>query len=111
MYRSLYLGLAFIAALALATTAQSADYTKPKVRAVTAFVRLSPATYANQIGDALIVLRSIQSQFAAAGYQTETLRIVTQPLAELVQGQPDAQALAFLKNLDDLGAKEDFIPN
>jgi uncharacterized protein (UPF0210 family) len=111
MFRLLYLGLACMGALALATIAPAADYTKPKVRAITAFVRLTPATYANQISDALIVLRAMKSQFAQAGYQTETLRIVTQPLAELVQGQPESQALAFLKNLDDLGAKEDFIPN
>src|ERR1700691_178311 len=111
MFRSLYLGLACLGALALSTVAQAADYTKPKVRAITAFVRLTPATYVNQISDALIVLRGVQSQFADAGYQTETLRIVTQPLAELVQGQPEPQALAFLKNLDDLGEKEHFIPN
>jgi hypothetical protein len=36
---------------------------------------------------------------------------VTQPLADLVQGQPETQALAYLKNLDDLGDKENFIPN
>jgi uncharacterized protein len=111
MFRAFYLGLACLGALALSNIAQAADYTKPKVRAITAFVRLTPATYVNQISDALIVLRAVQSQFAEAGYQTETLRIVTQPLAELVQGQPEPQALAFLKNLDELGEKEHFIPN
>jgi uncharacterized protein len=111
MFRSLYLGLACLGALALLTVAQAADYTKPKVRAITVFVRLNPATYVNQINDALIVLRAVQSQFAEAGYQTETLRIVTQPLAELVQDQPEPQALVFLKNLDELGEKEHFIPN
>jgi uncharacterized protein len=110
MVRNLFLALALLGALTSAI-APAAEYTKPKVRAITAFVRLSPASYANKIGDALTVLRSIESQFADAGYQTETLRIVTQPLAELVQGQPELQALAFLKNLDDLGAKENFIPN
>jgi uncharacterized protein (UPF0210 family) len=111
MLRSLFLALAFLDALTFAAVASAADFTKPKVRAITAFVRLSPVTYANQIGDALAVLRSIQSQFSEAGYQTETLRIVTQPLAELVQGQPESQALAFLKKLDELGATENFIPN
>jgi uncharacterized protein len=111
MFRTFYLGLACLGALALSTVAQAADYTKPKVRAITGFVRLTPATYVNQISDTLSVLRAVQSQFAEAGYQTETLRIVTQPLAELVQGQPEPQALAFLKKLDDLGEKEHFIPN
>ena len=111
MFRRLYLGLACIGTLAGFSAALAGEYTKPKVRAITAFVRLDPATYANQIGDALIVLRAIKLQFAEAGYQTETLRIVTQPLGALVLGQPEWKAREFLKNLDDLGAKEDFIPN
>src|SRR5690242_4707272 len=87
MVRSLYLKLACVTALAVSTFAQAADYSKPKVRAITAFVRLDPTTYATQISDALIVLRAAQAQFAQQGYETETLRIVTQPLAELVRGQ------------------------
>jgi uncharacterized protein (UPF0210 family) len=111
MLRGLHRGLVCGVALAVCSGAQAADYTKPKVRAITAFVRLTPTTYAKQIGDALIVLRAVESQFAEAGYETQTLRIVTQPLAELVQGQSESQALGFLKNFDDLGDKENFIPN
>jgi uncharacterized protein (UPF0210 family) len=111
MVRSLYLGLVCLVSLAGTIIAQAADYTKPKVRAITAFVHLDPATYAAQINDALVVLRAAQSQFLKEGYETQTLRIVTQPLADLVQGQPESQALAYLKNLDDLGGKENFIPN
>ena len=111
MARSLHLALACMVALAVASGAQAAGYTKPKVRAITAFVRLNPTTYVHQISDALAVLRDVQSQFSKEGYETETLRIVTQPLAELVQDQPESQALAYLKNLDDLGDKENFIPN
>ena len=111
MVRSFCLALACTTALAFSGVMQAADYTKPKVRAITAFVRLSPATYASQITDALTVLRAARSQFTNEGYETETLRIVTQPLAELVRGQSEAQALAYLKNLDDLGDRENFIPN
>ena len=111
MIRGLYLGLACVVALVSSPVARAADYTRPKVRAITAFVRLNPATYAAQISDALVVLRAAQSEFANEGYETETLRIVTQPLADLVQGQSEIQALAYLKNLDDLGGKENFLPN
>jgi uncharacterized protein (UPF0210 family) len=111
MARSLYLGLACLISLAVSTAAQAADQAKPKVRAITAFVRLDAATYAIQISDALAVLRAVQSQFAKEGYETETLRIVTQPLAELVRGQPEMQALGLLKNIDDMGGKENFMPN
>jgi uncharacterized protein len=111
MFRGLCLGLVCVVAFAVSTVAQAADYTKPKVRAITAFIRLDSTSYANQVSDALTVLRAVQSQFADEGYEIQTLRIVTQPLAELVQGQTESQALAFLKSLDDLGEKENFIPN
>ncbi len=91
--------------------AQPAGYTKPKVRAITAFVRLDRATYIKQVDEALKVLKAAQGEFEKQGYQTETLRIVTQPLAELVAGQSDAEALKFLKEFDDLSAKEGFLPN
>jgi hypothetical protein len=35
------------------------------------------------------------------GYETQTVRIVTQPFAELVKGLNDKDALAFLRALDD----------
>jgi hypothetical protein len=109
------LRLAFIWALLLAfatsVTAQAQGYTKPKVRAITGFVRLDRANYAQQIAETLTVLRTAKSEFARLGYETETIRIVTQPLAELVNGLPEAQALAFLKVFDDLSVKEDFMPS
>ena len=100
--------------LAIDATGMAADgtaYTKPKVRAITAFVRLERSTYTQQVSDALTVLRGAKSEFEKQGYQVETLRIVTQPLAELIEGQSDAEALKFLKAFDDLGARESFIPN
>jgi uncharacterized protein (UPF0210 family) len=86
---------------------------KPKirVRAITGFVRLERAGYQQQIADALQVLREIQREFEAAGYEVQTLRITTQPLAQLVAGASDQEALAFLKQLDDLSVKEKFLPN
>jgi uncharacterized protein (UPF0210 family) len=56
------------------------------------------------------VLHTAQGEFKKQGYEVETLRIVTQPLAELVNGQSESEALAFLKSLDEMGAKEGFIP-
>jgi uncharacterized protein len=105
--------LAVVCALALLASplAPAADLGKPKVRAITAFVRLEPATYQAQIQEALVVLRAAQAQFTKEGYETQTLRIVTQPLAELVAGKSEQQALDYLKTLDDLAAREDFTPN
>src|SRR6185369_17049287 len=84
---------------------------KTKVRAITTFVRLDHAQYQQQLADALVVLREAKKQFEAAGYEVETVRITTQPLAQLVSGMSDPDALAYLKALDALSVKENFLPN
>ena len=99
-----------LAALA-GSAAHAADYSTPKVRAITGFVRLDRASYVQQVSEALAVLRAAKGEFENQGYQVETLRIVTQPLGELVSGQSETDALAFLKTLDDLSVKEGFLPN
>ena len=83
---------------------------KPKVRAITGFVRLDRAQLAQQVGDALTVLRSAKREFEKQGYVVESLRIVTQPLGELVDGLSDPDALALLQRFDALSTKEDFLP-
>ncbi len=87
------------------------DVAKPKVRAITAFVRLDRSTWETQIADTMKVLNAARSEFASRGYQTQTVRIVTQPFAQLVSGLSDEQALAFLKSLDDLSQKDGFAAN
>ncbi|MBS0393564.1 MAG: DUF711 family protein [Proteobacteria bacterium] len=83
----------------------------PRVRAITAFVRLDRDHYVQQIGEAMSVLNAAKDGFAKRGYQTETVRIVTQPLADLVRGLTDQEALAFLRAIDELSVKLDFVPN
>ena len=97
---------------ALVSTAGAApDASKPNVRAITAFVRLDRSTYEKQIDEAMKVLNAAKAEFAKRGYETQTVRIVTQPFAELVKGLPDQEALAFLRSLDDLSQKDGFMPN
>src|SRR5262245_19699463 len=72
--------------------------TRPNVRAITAFVRIDPANYEKQIDEAMTVLNAAKAEFAKRGYETQTVRIVTQPLGELVKGMDESQALAFLKS-------------
>src|SRR6476646_4511804 len=83
----------------------------PKVRAITGFVRLDRATYPKQIADALVVLRRVKTEFESSGYEVETVRLTTQPLAELVAGMSEDQALAFLARFDELSVKQNFLPN
>jgi uncharacterized protein (UPF0210 family) len=101
--------LAVLAAL-LSLSAQAQDYGRPKIRAITAFVRLDHASYKDGISAALSVLHSAESEFQKQGYEVETLRIVTQPLGQLVSGLSQTQGLAYLQSLDALGTKEGFIP-
>jgi len=111
MIRVRLVALALLLAAAGATTAPAQDYTKPKVRAITAFVSLERASYDRQIAATLTVLREAQRDFEQQGYTVESVRITTQPLAELLRGQSDTEALSFLKALDELAAKENFLPN
>jgi uncharacterized protein len=87
------------------------EKTNPKVRAITAFVRVDRTNFLKQIEDTLVVLRRAESEFTSNGYDVESIRITTQPLAELVSGLSEEQALAFLKKFDDLSAKEKFDAN
>jgi uncharacterized protein (UPF0210 family) len=109
--RALFLAFAGASLAAHAGTSDESGFTKPKVRAITAFVRIDPASMDQQIAEALAVLLAAKAEFQKQGYETETVRIVTQPLAELVKGQSEAQAMGILKRLDDLAAKDDFLPS
>jgi uncharacterized protein len=88
-----------------------ATSSNPKVRAITGFVRLDRDSYQKQLADTLTVLRRVKSEFESAGYEVESLRVTTQPIAELIAGMSEDQALGFLKELDQLSVKENFIPN
>jgi hypothetical protein len=105
--------IAAVLTLVLVSIAAGAatDSAKPNVRAITAFVRLDRASYEKQIDEAMKVLNAAKSEFAKRGYETQTVRIVTQPFAELVKGLSDQEALAFLEKLDVLSQKEGFMPN
>jgi len=94
----------------LSAPARGQGSSKPKVRAITGFVRLDRAQLVQQVGDALTVLRSAKREFEKQGYVVESLRIVTQPLGELVDGLSDSDALAFLQRFDALSTKERFLP-
>src|SRR5688572_29035886 len=105
--------LALVSLLSLASvTANSApDASKPNVRAITAFVTLDRTRYESQIDETMKVLNAAKAEFAKRGYETQTVRIVTQPIAQLVKGLNDRDALAFLRAFDDLSQKQGFVPN
>jgi uncharacterized protein (UPF0210 family) len=81
---------------------------KPKIRTITAFVRLDRQTYKAQVAGALAMLRTAKAEFTGAGYQIETIRITTQPLPEIVKGLSTRQALDFFQEYDKLAQEEGF---
>src|SRR6476646_11542075 len=83
----------------------------PKIRTVTAFVRLNRATYQSQVAEALKMLRVAKDAFTKAGYEVETLRITTQPFPEYTKGLTPEQALEFFKTYDKLSQQEGFTPD
>ncbi|HKT70741.1 MAG TPA: DUF711 family protein, partial [Terriglobales bacterium] len=82
---------------------------KPRVRAITAFVRIDRKHYQAQMQDAVIFLHRARSAYRASGYEVQTLRITTQPFTEYTRGFSREQALAFLRSLDELAQKQGFI--
>jgi len=82
---------------------------KPKVRAITAFVRLDRARYQAQVRDTLDFLGKAKITLEKAGYEVQTIRISTQPFPEYTRGLTREQALAFFREYNALAGKENFI--
>ncbi len=98
----------FLAALLLAAmVAPASAQEKPKIRTITAFIRLDPAQYQQQIADTLTMLRNAKARFGLAGYEVQTIRITTQPFTEYTHGMSKDAALAFFHDLDALAKQED----
>lgn len=81
---------------------------RPKVRAVTVFIRLDRARYQAQISEALDMLRNAKTEFELAGYEVQTIRITTQPFPEYIRGISQQAAVDFFKEYDKLASKEGF---
>ncbi len=101
----LALALFFVAASA---TRAAEPASKPKIRAITAFVRLDRPYYKEQIQDTLGFLRQAKAAFEKSGYEVQTIRITTQPFPEYTHGLSDEEVLAFFREYDALAVKEGF---
>ncbi len=93
----------FLLAVALAPASAQE---KPKIRTITAFIRLDAGQYAQQVADTVAMLRNAKARYELAGYQVQTIRITTQPFPEYTRGMTKQAALAFFHNLDALAKRE-----
>jgi uncharacterized protein (UPF0210 family) len=100
--------LLLIAAITAKTAYPQAIAQKPKIRAVTAFIRLDRANYESQIQETLKFLRTAKAALEKSGYEVEGIRITTQPFPEYTKGMSTADALAFFRAYDALAVKEGF---
>src|SRR6266481_1671855 len=90
--------------LALASLALAAD-SRPKVRAITAFIDLDPKNEVAQVEDTVKFLSSVRDAMRAAGFEVETIRIVTQPFPKYINGLKRDEAIAVLRKFDELAGK------
>jgi uncharacterized protein (UPF0210 family) len=93
------------------TQASSTNAALPKIRTVTAFVRLDRANYQAQVAETLKMLRAAKDAFTKAGYEVETIRITTQPFPEYTKGLTAEQSLEFFHAYDKLAQREGFTPD
>ena len=82
---------------------------KPKVRSITAFIRLDPKQYKQQIAETLTMLRNAKARIGLAGYEVQTMRITTQPFPEYTKGMAKPDILAFFSDFNALAKKEDIL--
>jgi len=83
--------------------------TRPKVRAITAFVRIDREHSNGQLFDAVGMLRRARASFQKDGWEVETIRVTTQPFPEYLVGLTPERAVAFFVGLDALADKEGFM--
>ena len=97
--------------LSSAYAVDSAASKKPRVRAITAFVRIDGKQYLDQIRDALTFLHTAERAYQNSGYEVQTLRITTQPFPEIIRSLGADEASRFFDHLQDLAKRESFLAN
>jgi uncharacterized protein (UPF0210 family) len=102
---SIFLAIFLLAAVVAPASAQQ----KPKIRAITAFIRLDTNQYKQQVADTLTMLRKAKARFELAGYEVQTIRITTQPFPEYTRGMSKKDVLAFFHEFDDLAKRENIL--
>ncbi len=75
-----------------------------RIRTITAGVHLSSAANIDPAKAAVAFLHQARSRFEAEGYEVQTLRLATQPLAQYLPDWADPSALNAIKALDQFAA-------
>ncbi|HKS74912.1 MAG TPA: DUF711 family protein [Terriglobales bacterium] len=95
--------------LILFSLALHAQTTKPRIRALTAFVRID-VTHP-ELDDAVRMLRDAKHTYEQHGYEVETIRITTQPFSEIISALKPEEALPDFLALNEISKRENVLLN
>lgn len=98
--------LFLICGTASAQRSAPAQSSKPKIRAITAFINLDRSIYQRQVADAFKTLKYARTVFESRGFEVQTIRLATQPFPEYTKGLTTEQTVAFFKEYDALMTKD-----
>ena len=95
--------------LCAAVIAPASAQEKPKIRSITAFIRLDPSQYKEQFSETLTMLRKAKARYELAGYEVQTIRVTTQPFTEYTKGKSNKEVLDFFHQVDEIGKRENIL--
>lgn len=96
------LQLLLVPLIASIVTCVSDETHKPRIRGITAFLRMELANLHSRILEGVSFLRRANDLFQNGGYDVQTLRITTQPLVEYRQQISLRDLGSVLRTMDDL---------
>jgi uncharacterized protein len=82
-----------------------------RIRTITAGVKLSSAGDMLSLEDAASFLKKSRGQYEALGYEVQTTRIATQPLAEYLSDWQRSSSQDAIKQLDDFAGEHNVVFN
>lgn len=91
-------------ALSLAALACGAD-SRPRIRAVTAFIEIDANNYATKIEETQKFLAGAKEALNRAGFEGAGGRITTQPFPRFTKGMKTEDALALIRNVREAASK------
>jgi uncharacterized protein (UPF0210 family) len=79
--------------------------TRPRIRAVTAFIEIDKTNYAAKVEEAQAFLAKMRQALNAAGFEGAGGRITTQPFPAYTKGLSHEEALTLIRNLREASSK------
>lgn len=102
----------FVALATLSSTRaqeKASEPSRPKVRAITAFIHLDRERYQIEFSEAVRFLKIAKTTFESRDQTVQTLRVATQPFPEYTKGLSHDEIIQFFKNLDSFAQQEHIV--